>query len=343
MTTPYSRILRAARSMPWAMLEEHLEAMMGFLELKAAGGTVDPEILATIQANSAAAVVRSAAAARTSASGSISVIPLYGVLSHRAGMMGDISGPRGTSIAQWTAQFNQAVNDPRVSAIVVDCDSCGGSVAGCQELSDVIYAARSRKPITAISNATMASAAYWIGCSATELVCTPSGMVGSIGVFSAHEDDSSALDKQGVKVTVISAGKYKTEANSFAPLGAEARANIQSVVDSYYGLFIKSVARGRGCSVAEVRNGMGQGRMVSAQQAVSLGMCDRVSSLDQVLAKYGVSRGASPTPMDGGRNSALAAEDQRRFARLSRLSLEEARLPDEAAARRDRLRLASIG
>jgi len=318
MSSPYSRILRAARSVPWAMLEEHMDAMMGFLELKAAGGIVDPSTLAAIQANSAAAAVRSAAMAGTSASGSVAVLPLYGILSHRAGMMGDISGPRGTSTQQWTSQFKQAVNDPRVSAIVIDTDSPGGSCDGIQELSDLIYSARSRKPITAIANATMASAAYWIGCSATDLVCTPSGMVGSIGVFCAHEDDSALLEKRGVKVTLISAGKFKTEANNFQPLGTEARANMQSMVDSYYSLFTKSVARGRARSVSEIRNGMGQGRMVPAQQAITLGMCDRVATLDQVLAKYGVSRGAGSTAMsDGGRTRGLlAAQDQRRLDRL---------------------------
>jgi ClpP class serine protease len=61
-----------------------------------------------------------------------------------------------------------------------------------------------------------ASAAYWIATAADEVVVTPSGQVGSIGVFATHEDISKALDMEGIKVSLISAGKYKTEGTPFS-------------------------------------------------------------------------------------------------------------------------------
>ena len=83
--------------------------------------------------------------------------------------------------------------------------------------------ARGTKPITAIANTLAASAAYWLATAADELVVTPSAEIGSIGVFAAHRDFSVALHNAGLKTTLISAGKYKVEANPFEPLSAEAR------------------------------------------------------------------------------------------------------------------------
>ena len=130
-------------------------------------------------------------------------------------------------------------------------DSPGGSVYGVSELADEIMNARAQKPVIAIANSLAASAAYWIGCSASELYVTPGGEVGSIGVWQAHFDYSQALAAEGVTPTLISAGKYKVEGNPYAPLGEDALGFMQSRVDDYYAVFTKSVARGRGVPIAQ--------------------------------------------------------------------------------------------
>jgi ClpP class serine protease len=48
---------------------------------------------------------------------------------------------------------------------------------------------------------------------------------------------------------------------------------------------VKSVARNRGKSVEEVRNGFGEGRVVSARQAVKLGMADRIGTLEETIGQ----------------------------------------------------------
>src|SRR5258706_15485532 len=111
----------------------------------------------------------------------------------------------------------------------------------------------------AIANGVAASAAYWLASQASEMMATPSGLVGSIGVYSVHENWAEAAKQAGVETTFIYAGKYKTEANELAPLGADAKGHMQSLVDGYYAAFTRDVARGPGVAVADVRGGMGQG------------------------------------------------------------------------------------
>jgi len=256
------------------------------------------------------------------ASSAIAVLNVFGVISQRMAMMDDLSGGGGASTEQIAKLFRRAVKDPAVKAIVLNVDSPGGGVYGVRELADEIFAARDQKPVVAVANSLMASAAYWLGASASEVSVTPGGEVGSIGVFSAHEDLSKALDVEGVKVTLISAGRFKTEANPYEPLSDEARAAIQASVDDYYDAFVKAVARGRGVAPSKVRSGYGQGRVLPADRARSEGMVDRVETLDEAVARmmkrYRLGGGAQAFDVAPGLNDrvdfvepAAAAEAER--------------------------------
>jgi hypothetical protein len=93
----------------------------------------------------------------------------------------------------------------------------------------------------------------------------PSADVGSIGVYAAHVDASAAARRRGLKYTLISAGKFKVEGNPFEPLSDEARAAMQASVDEFYAMFTSDVAKNRDVSVKDVRNGYGEGRVLTAK------------------------------------------------------------------------------
>lgn len=262
---------------PWAILPDKLEQIAAVLEFHMAGGRYTAE---EIQARIGSPAPRQAGAAMV---GSVAVIPVYGVIQQRMSMMSQMSG--GTSCADISMMLKQAMNDPSVGSILLDVNSPGGSVAGIPELHQQILDARASKPIVAQANAQMASAAYWLASAASEIVVTPSGEIGAIGVYTTHMDRSAALKAQGVQPTLISAGKFKVEGNPYGPLTDEARAAIQEAVDGYYAMFCGAIAAGRGTTAAAVRNGMGQGRMVPAKAAVAAGMADSVATLDQTISR----------------------------------------------------------
>ena len=173
-------------------------------------------------------------------------------------------------------------------------------------MADEIFRVKAQKPIYAVANSLCASAAYWIGSQCSKLYCTPGGQVGSIGVYIQHQDVSKEFEFAGVAVRLISAGKFKTEGNPYAPLNPDARAAIQTEVNNYYGMFIKAVARGRGVSIAAVRDGMGKGRCLQAKDAMLAGMIDGIATLDQVIAQMqrpGVA--AVRSPVGARRHDAL--------------------------------------
>lgn len=269
---------------PWALMPERLNALAGVVMRWSAGIPAESENMIRIQADRVIRDSRRQAAAVQS-SGGIAVLPLYGVVTQRGNMVDDVSGPGSTSTQQFSVALRQLLADDTVGQILIDIDSPGGSVYGVAELADEIQAARSQKSIVAVANSLAASAAYWIGCSANEFYVTPGGEVGSIGVWQAHQDYSRALDEAGVKTTLISAGKFKVEGNPYSPLDAEAQSFMQSRVDDYYAAFTKAVARGRGVPISQVREGMGQGRVLGADAALAQNMVDGIATLDDVIKK----------------------------------------------------------
>lgn len=291
----YEHIVGYVASQLWAMLPSKMEEILAVLAYRSAGHTFTAE---EIQARIGATAGTPAAAKR----GALAVIPLQGVIAHRMGTLDESSG--GMSAERFTAMVNQAAADDTVGTILLDVNSPGGTLAGLTEAADAVYAARERKRVVAIANSTMASAAYWIASQAQEIVAIPSALdrsIGSIGVFTVHQDLSAALEKAGVKVSVIKAGKHKAEGMPFEPLTDELRAEMQASVDAAYAQFVKAVARGRGVSVNEVRNGFGEGKALPAGDAKAVGLIDRIATMDETIAR-----------LVGSRQPAASQDDLRR-------------------------------
>ena len=211
----------------------------------------------------------------------IGVVPLVGHLINRPDPISE-SLFGATSLHRFLQRFRLATAHEQT--IVLEVDSMGGELAGVHEAAAEVFAARSQRRVVAVANTHALGGAYWIAAAAHEVIVTQSGEVGSIGVVETHVDASNFFEeKRGEKYTLISAGKYKTEGHPFGPLGGEARAYMQSQVDGRHRTFLAAISRYRGRPLSEVRERFGEGRAVGARDAVSLGMADRIATLDAVL------------------------------------------------------------
>jgi signal peptide peptidase SppA len=282
-TTPLWRVAQAVYGEPWAITPEVYLTICRVVRQRLEGDAPVYGALELAAESRQAYAVRAAAHAETSATTSVAVLPLYGVLSHRMNLMTAMSG--GTSSENFGRAFQSAVRDESIGSIIIDVDSPGGSVFGMQELWDTIMQARGTKPVVAVANDMMASAAYYIGSAADEIVVTPGGEVGSIGVVVAHEDISGAQEREGVKTTLVSAGEKKVLGNPFEPLSEEALEMLEGKVQAYYGMFVEAVRKGRGVSAKDVRSGFGKGGLEMGQAALDAGLADRIGTLDQTISR----------------------------------------------------------
>jgi len=215
--------------------------------------------------------------------GDVAIIPIQGVITPKASILSMLFG--GAPLNILNAQFDSAVSDKSIGAIVLEIDSPGGSVFGIHEFADKVYSARGTKPIIAAVNSMAASAAYWIAASADEIVMTRSGEVGSIGTYAVHADESEHLKKEGIAVTVLKAGKFKAQGLPHEPLTDDGKAEIQERIDDYYSLMVTDIAQGRGVAAATIKDGFGQGKIVGAIQAKEMGMVDRIATFEQVITR----------------------------------------------------------
>jgi len=242
---------------------------------------IRPEWMAGFQLEQSAGIPQAAKSA-ISGGGAVAVISIRGPLTNREGYL---TQEYGYVSYEWiTRTVDALVSDPGIKAIVLDFESPGGSAMGATEAADKLRAASKQKTIVAVSNGWMASAAYFLGAQATEVVASPSAQVGSIGVYTYHVDVSKLEERIGVKTTMISAGRYKVEGNEYGPLEDEAKQRMQDVVDAYYTQFVDAVAKGRNVRTETVRNGFGQGRMLLAGEAVKERLADRIATLDEVIS-----------------------------------------------------------
>ncbi len=277
----YQHVTKSLYDRPWAMQPSMLRFMGELLRYHSEGNAFTP---AELRERLAAAAAENGPRAGGVVASGVAVIPMYGVISQRANIMSETSG--GTSVAEMRSALRDALNDPSVRAVVFDVDSPGGSVDGITEFAtELRQLRRGAKPIVAQVNTLAASAAYWLAASMSEIVVTPSGEVGSVGVYAMHQDVSVAAEKEGVKTSFISAGEFKTEGNQFEPLSEDARAHIQSQVNENYHMFLADVAKGRGVSVDAVAEGYGRGRTLLAKGALAAGMADRIDTLDATVSR----------------------------------------------------------
>lgn len=295
----YAHVVNYVAQELWAITPDKLQDIVSALAFRAAGGELTAE---EIQAR-----IGDRGQPIASQGRGVAVIPIRGTISHRGGSMAESSG--GTSAESIEHMLAQVAGDSTVGTILLDIDSPGGTVTGVKELAGKIYETRGKgtKRIVALVNGMAASAAYWLASQADEIVSIPSGVSGSIGVYMAHTDMSAALEKEGLKVTLISAGKHKVDGSSLAPLSDETRAFYQDRVDEVYGWFVADVARGRGVSESEVRNGYGEGRAIGAKAALGFGLIDSIATVDATLTRL---VGQSETAMRAEADAAaLVADD----------------------------------
>jgi signal peptide peptidase SppA len=293
------RLVARVTGTPWMIDHPTLESIVEVLELRTQGlGFTDEELRSRLNRDDDDE--EDARAPRRNKS--VAILPLQGVTAPRMNMFMQISG--GTSTQQFSKWFSQALDDDKVSAIVLDIDSPGGSAIGNEELAQQIRDARGKKPIVAVVTGMMASAAYYIGSAADEIVASPSSEVGSIGTYMIHGESYRADEAEGYEFTVIKGGDNKAVGNSAETLTSQGRAVLQERINALYDQFVGAVASNRRVTKQTVLDRFGQGKVMLAHVAQQAGLIDRIGTLDQVVGEL-----VAKAPSSGKSTQGIRADD----------------------------------
>lgn len=259
-----------AASRPWLIQQEALETIFAIAQRYG-----DPEALQT-------RVGRPLDNTRTvSMRDGVAVIPVTGPIFRYANLFTEISGA--TSTGTLARDIQSALDNKYVRGIVLDINSPGGEATGINELGKLIRSGRAIKPIKAYAGGTMASAAYWLGSAAGEVIIDDTAALGSIGVLMSYLDTSARDAKSDVRtVEIVSSQSPDKRIN---PATDEGRAKVQAIVDALAEVFVSAVAANRGTTTEKVLADFGRGGVLIGAAAVKAGMADRIGSLESVIAE----------------------------------------------------------
>lgn len=230
--------------------------------------------------------------------GNVAVLSINGVVSRYSDFFTLFSG--GATLESIAADFETAMNSPQVEAVLLEIDSPGGEAAGIAEFAAQVYAARGKKRCVAYVEDLGASAAYWIGAAASELVIGSTARVGSIGVLTPILDTTKAEESRGIKRFIIRSSQSPKKAPD--PTSPEGQEQIRAMLDATADVFVGDIARYRGTTRKKVLEDFGQGDVLVGQAAVVAGLADRLGDFESVLAEL---QGKGGTSRTGGKARAV--------------------------------------
>lgn len=166
-----------------------------------------------------------------------------------------------------------------VKAIVLRINSPGGAVAPAQELFREVGRIKKDKPVVASIETVGASAAYYIASNSDRIVCSRGTITGSIGVIMVLAQFNEVIEKLGINVNVIKAGKFKDIGSALRPLTEKERKILEDFANEVHEQFIQDVAEGRKgkIDIEKIRE-VADGRWFTGSKAHEMGLVDTMGN-----------------------------------------------------------------
>jgi protease-4 len=210
----------------------------------------------------------------------IALITMRGLIS--SSIPGNVSD---SMVEDMRLALQQARDDNRVKAIVLEIDSPGGEVTAADQIYNAVTKARARKPVVIYMDSLAASGGYYIACGGKFLMANETTITGSIGVIIQTLNYEQLFNKIGLASVVFKSGKFKDILNGARPMTPEERELIQSFVMQTYDKFLGIVAKERSLPSEMLRNNIADGRILSGKEALNDKLIDGLGQIEDAFAK----------------------------------------------------------
>jgi protease IV len=210
----------------------------------------------------------------------IAVITMRGLIS--SSLPGNVTD---SMVDDMRAALEQARDDSRVKAIVLQIDSPGGEVTASDEIYNAVLKARAKKPVVIYMESLAASGGYYVSCGGKFLMANETTITGSIGVIIQTLNYEQLFNKVGLASVVFKSGKFKDMLNGARPVTPEERELVQSFIMNTYDKFLGVVAKERSLPADLLRNTIADGRILSGKEALQHKLIDGVGQLDDAFKK----------------------------------------------------------
>ncbi len=182
------------------------------------------------------------------------------------------------------SELKRAARDPKIKAVVIAPRRMSVGWAKLQEIRDSLVAFKqSGKPLYAFLRFP-GMRDYYVATAADKIYAGPEDYLDLKGLRVEAIFLKGTLNKLGVEMDVVHAGKYKDAFDMFSrtSMTPETREVLNQVLDLYYGNLTQTIATGRKKDVAAVKALIDQGPFV-AQTALKVGLLDVLGYEDQLM------------------------------------------------------------
>lgn len=209
--------------------------------------------------------------------GSTAVIGMSGPI-----MKYDNCGDPGTKT--YSEVLNKAIQNPNINSIVLVMDSPGGTVDGTMDLATLVK--NSTKPVVCFVDGLMASAGYWIGSGASEIIANnETATIGSIGTMISFADMQAMWEKEGVKFHYITADASVDKNKDFIEARKGNYDLLKAKLNSINDLFLASVKENRTDKLNIQKENVLTGKNYLASEALSNGLIDAINTFEYAVQR----------------------------------------------------------
>lgn len=226
----------------------------------------------------------------------VAVISLEGVIS------GEVLSDIGSSMVELVSDQLERAAVEGVSAVILKVDSPGGEVLASDEIYLLLEKFQKEHdiPVVASMGSLAASGGYYVSAPCRWIVANELTMTGSIGVIFHSYNYRGLMDKVGVRPDITKSGKLKDMMSGEKlpeEVLPEERAILQGMIDESFAKFKDIIRTGRnhaaelnlkdgvteGRKLASNWTEFADGRILSGQQALNLGLVDELGNFEVAL------------------------------------------------------------
>lgn len=208
----------------------------------------------------------------------VAVIDVSGVIGKRLSSMETQCG--GVDVDSIREAFDLAMLDGAVKSVLLNIDSPGGAVTGVPELAAHISASKT-KPVVAYTDTMACSGGYYLAAACDAIYASETAQLGSIGAIIRIVDESTALDRAGLKINVFKSGEYKDLGSSTRPMTDAEKAIFQASIDAIGARFRADVKGNRPLIADESM----QAQVFDGREALAAKLIDGIyNTQDEVVA-----------------------------------------------------------
>ena len=193
-------------------------------------------------------------------------------------------------------QLRKYGDDNSVPVIVLRINSPGGAVAPSQEIYSQVLKVREEGTYIVVSISSLAaSGGYYIACAGDSIVANPGSLTGSIGVIFSFMTFEELMNKVGVQLEVVKSGELKDVGNYSREMTQREREMLQAAIDDTYNQFVMVVSENRNIDIDQVEE-IADGSIFTGNQALELGLVDKLGGLEEAIALAGEMAGLGSDP-----------------------------------------------